>query len=273
MSRFNSLSSKIQIGFASLVIPLSLLVGYFIYTQILGNPDNFVDQDPTKEPVLGNYLGVIHKGGYIVVLQIAFMVILLTYAIERFITIMRAKGRGSNLTFSQTIRSQVDKGAWQEAQATCDERKGSVANVIRNGLGSFREILDNNLIKREERLSALKHEFDEATHLEIPILHRNMSIISTLASIATLVGLLGTVTGMIKAFAALASQGSADAQALASGISQALVTTALGISTAVVAIVIYNFFASRIDNIIYQIEELSFSVVHALKVQLGLDEK
>lgn len=255
------------------MIPLSLFAGYFVYTQILGNPDNFIDQDPTREPLSGNYLGVIHKGGNIVILQIAFMVVLLTYAIERFITIMRANGKGSNLAFSQAIRDQVNKGEWAKAQTICDERKGSVANVIKNGLGSFKEILDNNLIKREERLASLKHEFDEATHLEIPILHRNMPIIATLASIATLVGLLGTVTGMIKAFAALASQGSADATALASGISQALVTTALGISTAVVAIVIYNFFASRIDNIIFQIEELSFSVVHTLKVQLGLDDK
>jgi len=98
-----------------------------------------------------------------------------------------------------------------------------------------------------------------------------MIVISTLASISTLTGLLGTVTGMIVAFAALARVGAPDAIGLASGISQALVTTALGISTAAVAIVFYNFFSNKIDNITYAIDEAKSSIVQNFKQKIGLN--
>lgn len=95
----------------------------------------------------------------------------------------------------------------------------------------------------------------------------NMFILSTIAQISTLIGLLGTVTGMIKAFAALAQLGEPDAVGLAGGISQALVTTALGISTAAITIVLYNYFTNRIERIIYAIDESSFSILHSLKIK------
>ena len=115
----------------------------------------------------------------------------------------------------------------------------------------------------------LQHELEEATQLEIPQLNNNLPIISTLAQIATLVGLLGTVTGMIQAFAALARVGSPDAVGLAGGISQALVTTAMGIPTSAIAIVFYNLFTSRISNIVYAIDEASYAILHAFQIRQG----
>jgi biopolymer transport protein ExbB len=74
-------------------------------------------------------------------------------------------------------------------------------------------------------------------------------------------GLLGTVLGMIKAFAALATAGAPDAVALANGISEALINTALGIGTSALAIILYNYFTNRIDSLTYNIDEAGYSIV------------
>jgi len=88
-----------------------------------------------------------------------------------------------------------------------------------------------------------------------------LTIIATIVSIATLVGLIGTVLGMIRAFAALATAGAPDAVALATGISEALVNTALGITNSTIATVMYNYFTSQIDDMLYRIDEAGYSIV------------
>jgi len=93
------------------------------------------------------------------------------------------------------------------------------------------------------------------------MLEKNLVIIATIASVATLMGLLGTVTGMIRAFTAIATSGAPDAVALANGISEALINTALGIGTSALAIIFYNFFTSKIDSLTYGIDEASYSII------------
>ncbi|MEM6264532.1 MAG: MotA/TolQ/ExbB proton channel family protein [Bacteroidota bacterium] len=271
MSKSSSLAETLKSGFAAIVIPLSVVIAYFIYTQILGNPGNFEGGDVTAEPLEGNYLGVIHKGGPIVILLVAFQVILLTFIIERLVALYRASGSGRNGLFVRKIKGMLDNNQLNNALEACDTQKGSVANVIKNGLNTFQEMSQEGYpMAEEQKVETLQKELEEATQLELPLLSNNLVIISTLASVATLIGLLGTVTGMIKAFAALARAGSPDAIGLAGGISQALVTTALGISTAAVAIIFYNYFASRIDKLVYAIDEASYSILHAFKTRKSL---
>jgi biopolymer transport protein ExbB len=93
------------------------------------------------------------------------------------------------------------------------------------------------------------------------MLSKNLVIISTCASIGTLVGLIGTVVGMIRAFSALSAQGAPDTAALATGISEALINTALGIIASTIAIVMYNYFSSKIDSMTYSMDEASYSIV------------
>jgi biopolymer transport protein ExbB len=99
------------------------------------------------------------------------------------------------------------------------------------------------------------------------MLEKNLVIISTIASISTLVGLIGTVLGMIKAFAALATAGSPDAVALANGISEALINTALGIIGSTLAIIAYNYFTSKIDALTYSIDEAGFSIIQTFAAE------
>ena len=98
----------------------------------------------------------------------------------------------------------------------------------------------------------------------MPALQQNLPIIATLTTLGTLVGLLGTVMGMIKSFSALASgDGAADSQALSTGISEALVNTATGIATGAFAVISYNYFSNKIDNLTYAIDEIGFCIVNA----------
>ena len=178
-----------------------------------------------------------------------------------------AKGfTGDNTLFVKRIKQLIVTDQIDNAIDACDKQKGSAGNVIKNGLEAYKYVQSDDSIG-DQKPAIIQKELDETTQLEVPHLNRNLIIISTLASISTLVGLLGTVTGMIQAFAALARVGSPDAVGLANGISQALVTTALGISTAAVAIVFYNYFTNRIDQIIYAIDEASMALLHHMKTK------
>jgi biopolymer transport protein ExbB len=147
------------------------------------------------------------------------------------------------------------------AMNECDKQKGSVASVVKAGLLKYKEMIPVKELNRDQKVIAIKQEIEEATSLELPMLEQNLVIIATIASIATLMGLLGTVLGMIKAFGALATSGAPDAVALASGISEALINTALGISTSALAIIFYNYFTTKIDKLTYSIDEAGVAIV------------
>ena len=127
----------------------------------------------------------------------------------------------------------------------------------------YKEMSSNTELERDQKVAAIQQEVEEATALEMPMLNQNMPIISTIASVGTLVALLGTVIGMIKAFSALATSGAPDPVALSTGISEALINTALGIGTSALAIIVYNFFTAKIDGLSYKIDEAAFSMTQS----------
>lgn len=264
MNKRQSLKESLTSATGVIVILLSLVASYFIYHNIIGSPDNFVDGDPANQPLEGNYLGTIHKGGQIVILQIAFMLILLTYTIERAWSLYKARGKERSKAFAHRVKGFLQQDDITSAISASEAQRGAVANVVKKGLQSYQREATQDL-RPEEKAYQIKRDLEEATHLEVPDLERNMVIISTIASVATLIGLLGTVTGMIRAFSALAIAGTPDAVGLASGISQALVTTALGISTSAVAIVIFNFYTNVIDRITYAMDETNYAILNHFK--------
>jgi biopolymer transport protein ExbB len=135
---------------------------------------------------------------------------------------------------------------------------------MRSGLEKYKTVLYDASHDKETRLQAVKQELEEATALELPMLSKNLVILSTCASISTLLGLIGTVLGMIKSFSALATAGTPDATALSTGISEALINTALGITGSTVAIIMFNYFSTKIDGITHGIDEAGFSVSQTL---------
>ena len=116
---------------------------------------------------------------------------------------------------------------------------------------------------KEQKILIIQKEIEEKVlpSFKSPSMEQNLPVIATISTLGTLFGLLGTVLGMIRSFAALANAGAPDSVALSTGISEALVNTALGIATGALAIISYNYFTSKIDNITYAIDEIGFSIV------------
>lgn len=263
----NSLSDSLKSVFAAIVIPVEIVIAILFYVYVLGDPSHFQGNDPLNHPIQGDYFGIVYKGGFIVPILISMLMITITFAIERFITITRAKGRGSVRKFVIKIRSLISSGNITQAIAECDRQKGSVANVVKAGLLKFNDLVKNNTIEPDKKVALIQKDIEETTQLEMPMLEKNLIIIATLVSIATLLGLLGTVMGMIKAFSALATAGAPDSVGLANGISEALINTALGIGTSALAIVFYNYFTSAIDGLTHAIDETSFSIIQNFTAQ------
>ncbi len=241
----------------------ALVVCVLVYHFVMGNPINFEGGNPEGKGLPGNYLAIIYKGGFIVPLLMTINLILIIFTIERFISLGQAAGKGRLNVFVKNIQEDLSNDKIEEALVRCDKQKGSLANVLKAGLLRYRALQTESTLTKDQKILALQKEFEEATALELPILSRNVVIISTIASISVLCGLMGTVMGMIRAFAALATAGSPDAVALSTGISEALINTAFGIGGSLLAIVLYNYFSTRIDNFTYKIDEAGFSLVQS----------
>lgn len=242
------------------VIPVLFAIALVIYMFVLGAPEHFIDGDHEKGPKPGDYYGIVYKGGPIVPILMTCFLIVLVFTIERLITLGKASGTSSIDGFVRKVRSLLDKNQIDEAIKECDKQKGSIGNVIKTGLEKYRALTTDTEMDKEQKLAALSKEIEEATTLEMPMLQKNLTIIATLASASTLIALLGTVIGMIKAFAALGASGSPDSAALATGISEALINTGLGIGTAAIATISYAYLNSKVDDLTYSIDEISMSI-------------
>jgi biopolymer transport protein ExbB len=245
--------------FATLAIPLCLVVGILIFIFVLGHPSHYKGGDPANEPV--DIFGTVHKGGVIVPVIMSMLLMVIVFSIERFIVIGKASGTGNVGVFVKKIQAHLNARNIEAASAECDKQKGSVANVVKSGLKKYREVENDQTMDSEQKALAIQKDIEEATALEMPMLEQNLTIIATLVSIGTLLGLLGTVVGMIGAFSELATSGAPNQAALSTHISEALINTALGISTSTLSIIMYNTFTSKIDKLTYAIDETGFSIV------------
>lgn len=184
-------------------------------------------------------------------------IVALAITIERFWSLRRATI--DTREFMDTMRTVLRQNRFQDAIDICDQTDGPVARIMKAGL------LKHNRSKED-----IREAIEDAGHLEIPRLERYMAALATCANIAPLLGLLGTVTGMIKAFAQIQyKQGVVNPADLAEGINNALVTTAAGLSVAIPALVAYNYFVSRVENMILEMEISSSELVELLTKNRG----
>lgn len=260
----NPSSSGLSNIAAALTVLVCLVFGWVIWNFVLGNPSNFMNNDPAGEPNPGNLMGMMYKGGYVIAVLIGLLTTTIVFGIERFIVISKAAGSGDVKGFVAKVQSMVNANQIGEAIEECDKQKGSVANVVKAALIKLQEVKREGF-DADKATETIQKEIEEATVLEMPMLEKNMIILATLVSIGTLVGLLGTVTGMIKAFSALSTAGSPDSAALATGISEALMNTATGIGTSTLAIVFYNVFTTKIDKLTHFIDEAGFAITQSYR--------
>jgi biopolymer transport protein ExbB len=256
---FKSAFRKIDSIFAMVAIPIELAASILIYIYVMGDPSHFIDNNVANNPI--DYLGTVYKGGFIVPVLMTMFLMVITFFIERSWTLYKARGKRSPIDFVCRVKEHVCSLNIDEARKECDLQGGSVANVLMAGLNKYAELERIPTIVLEKKVIALQKELQDVETLEVPMLEKNLVILSTIASIATLLGLFGTVLGMIRSFKALAYAGAPDAVGLATGISEALINTALGIGTSMLAIIFYNYFASKIDSIMYYAAETGQVIV------------
>lgn len=217
--------------------------------------------------VIYNFLpDYIKQGGPLVALLIMLSIMSVTFTLERLFTLMRAKGKEPAPTFLRKVRQKIDALDVEGAADLCSKQRGSLANVLRAGLDRYSIVRDAPL-DRQQKIQEVQKAMEEANMLEVPLLERNLIALATIASIATMVGLLGTVIGMIRSFAALGHTGSVDAVKLAVGISEALINTAGGLFVAIFSIVLYNVFVTMIDNFNYMMDEATLEVIEVLSIK------
>jgi len=210
----------------------------------------------------------IKDGGPLVIALIALTIMVTTFIFERIFSLRKAQGTGALALFLRNVQQQIRSGNIDAAISACDKQRGSCANIIRTGLERYKMLREEGDIQaQKDVMEKVQHAIEEAMMLEVPLLEKNLIALSTIASIATMVGLLGTTIGMIRAFRALAQTGAPDAVQLSIGISEALINTAGGLIAAIAGIVAYNFFTTKVDNFTYMIDEASYSIVQALALK------
>lgn len=246
-----------------------ILAGYLIWRFGLGAAGNFTQPDlsggfwPHHKGPKGGLIKM-YEGGIIVPLLIATFLTAITFIIERLLTISKASGTGNIAEFIRKVQYHLANKNVDQAISECDKQKGSVGNVMKAGLRKYKEMISNTELDTEQKVLSIQKEVEEATALELPMLEKNLVFLSTIASVATLLGLLGTVLGMITSFSALGEEGGGAAAAeLSRGISEALYNTALGIGTSAFAIIFYNIFTTKIDSITYGIDESGFTLTQS----------
>ena len=257
---------------AFLVIIACFVIAVCLFLFVFGHPSHFdvegfdgasmwfADEAQSKAHPI-DLIGTVFKGGIIVpILQTLFLTVIVL-SVERAIALKSAKGTGSIAKFVAGVKKCLEKNDIAGAQALCKKQKGSVAAVVSAALTRYEEMDKNTVLTKEQKIATLQKEVEEATAIEMPSLQQNLPIVATLTTLGTLVGLLGTVLGMIKSFQALSASGAPDSTELSTGISEALVNTAFGIATGAFAVISYNFYTNKIDNLTYAIDEIGFSIV------------
>lgn len=254
----------------SWIAPLAcIVIGYIIWRFLIGADGNFVNPDkaggfwPSHKNPKGNFAKM-YEGGIIVPILIGCLLTVITFVVERILTVAKATGSGNIAEFIRKVQYHLANKDVDKAIAECDKQKGSVGNVMKAGLRKYGEMINNSELATEQKVLNIQKEVEEATALELPMLEKNLVFLSTIASVATLLGLLGTVMGMIRSFGKLSDEGGGDAaKELSQGISEALYNTALGIGTSAVAIICYNIFTTKIDAITYGIDESGFTLTQS----------
>ncbi len=230
--------------FAAILMIVAFAVSLYVYLNLL--PD------------------YITKGGPLVVVLLMLSIMVFTYIFERLFSLRKEQGKGALTKFLKDVEDNLNNGDVNSAIEACNKQRGSMANVIRNGLERYQEVLKDSHIDAEKYMAEVQRAIEEATMLETPILEKNLIVLSTISSIATMIGLLGTVIGMIRAFQAMSHAGAPDAIQLSIGISEALVNTAGGLIAAITGIIAYNFFVNKVDNFTYMIDEATSSIIQIL---------
>jgi biopolymer transport protein ExbB len=192
------------------------------------------------------------KGGPVMVPLLLCSVISLSIIVERCLSLRRH--RILKYDVLQRIEELLRDRKIPEASTICKRYPSSMTRIL------LAAILNHDKSRQE-----IKEIIEDAGRQEVPVLERYLTVLGTIASISVLLGLLGTVMGMIRTFNAIAALGYGHPEALASGISEALVATATGLTIGIPTLVMYNVFTSKVDSLVIEMEKNSLRMLSILK--------
>jgi len=181
------------------------------------------------------------RGGIMMYPLFLASVLALAIVINKVYVLSRVRTKDRELMAK--IRDLVNQKMVERAVVLCDENKGPVSSVLKAGLGEYR---------RGQK--AMEEAFEAKASEELPQLERHLPALATIASVSTLMGFTGTVTGMIRAFDSIAAASATSPAIVASGISEALITTAAGLFIAIPTVLFYRYFIHRVDRLVSDIE-------------------
>lgn len=207
-------------------------------------------------------MDMIYQAGPLVAVLFFVWILTIAFALERFLALNIARGKIPSEKILPRVKEAIEDRDLDAAEETAEGQLGSVGRVLAAGIRKYKA-LTGRLAERGLR-NELNLTLQEANVLEGALLERNIIPIATIGSIANLIGLLGTVVGMIQSFAAISAGGEGEkiaATKLAHGIATALINAAGGLIVAIVAVMFYNYFLSRIDKLVFSMEESSANLL------------
>jgi biopolymer transport protein ExbB len=198
---------------------------------------------------------MIQKGGPVMYLIMILSVIAFGIVLERIYNFNKA--RIDSQKFMDEIVKHLKRNKIIEAIEMCNQTPGPIAHIIKAGI-----------LKHDRSKPEIREAIDEAAQLEIPRLEKHLPIIATIAHIAPLLGLLGTVSGMIKAFQIIQAKAltmtPVNPGDLSGGIWEALLATLAGLAVAIPTYVAYNYLVNQVDNLVYDMERSATDLVNLL---------
>ena len=196
----------------------------------------------------------IERGGFLMYFILLMSVLGTGVVIERIIY-FATKEKNRFADIKPILRKYIEENDIKGAIGYLGNSKSSTGLVIKEILSFWNKTNTTNIVTLEEKGR-------EAALSQIPLLEKNMWLLSIVAHATPLIGHLGTVTGMIEAFQAVSIHGTGDPSVLATGISEALFTTAGGLFVAIPALILYNYLNKKIDNIVNDMEKGSTEVIN-----------
>ncbi|MEE2778305.1 MAG: MotA/TolQ/ExbB proton channel family protein [Acidobacteriota bacterium] len=190
----------------------------------------------------GTFWGLMQQGGVIMWPLLAFSIVAVAVSIERFISLRRAK-INVNEFLAKVRKALVVNRSIRDAIKVCEQYRGPVASIMKAGL-----------LKYGQPKEDVEKTIENAALFEMGRLERFLVVLATIANVAPLLGFFGTVTGMMRSFDALAAAGLSNPGLVAIGIKEALTTTAAGLGVAIPVQLVYNYFMSRINKFVRDIE-------------------
>ncbi|MCM8782235.1 MAG: MotA/TolQ/ExbB proton channel family protein [Candidatus Omnitrophica bacterium] len=195
------------------------------------------------------------KGGPLMWVILLCSVIALAVVIERFMQLRKIKIDTGK--FMEEIAKLLKRNRIMEAIDMCNQTPGPIPQVVKTGI-----------LKHDRSRPEIREAIEDAAVAEIPVLEKNLSVLATMAHIAPLLGLLGTVTGMVRAFQIIEQKATAlqpvNPKDLAGGIWEALLTTVFGLCVAIPAYVAYNFLVNKVNEFIFEMEKSATDLVNLL---------